>query len=628
MTPKALTPSQKSASMHHLGPALTLAIPGSGKTTLLLHRLMHLVENHGVNPSEILTLTFSKAAADDMASRFSETFGHLNHRFSFMTIHKFAFSLFRQYMTQTGKQMTLIEEGAHKYSILSQIYKKHHHDTLTEDDFETLSNQIGQVYNLRLSAEQTAAHEFQWTNLFEMARDYHNHKKKHQLYDFDDMLLSALKMLQNSEALRLQLHKRYRFIQVDEAQDTSKLQFDLIECLLGEEKNLFIVADDDQSIYGFRGAYPDYLLNFNKRFNTAKIYYLDENFRSDAHIVDAAKALISKNTLRYEKPMRATKPQKQKPSVVIFDDLTKRNQYIIEGIDDKSISKVVLYRNKVSAISLLDALERNQISFQIKDAPIKEFSHWMLEDLMAFFTLALVPQDFESFSRIAFKMNGFISREMLNHVRANQRGRSIFSTLVEIPFLQDYQTRTQEKLQSQFEALNRLRPYDAIHYIETELGYLDYLKSNTQRLGMSLNFARTRLDAFKAIAKPLKTGFDFINRIADLKSFLLENVHNASADITLSTLHGAKGLEFDRVFMIDVNAQIFPGYKATTNDALDEERRLFYVGLTRAKSQFELLHVEFINGSYNPNSRFIEELLSEPFTDHIFNNVTGKPATG
>jgi DNA helicase-2/ATP-dependent DNA helicase PcrA len=277
---------------------------------------------------------------------------------------------------------------------------------------------------------------------------------------------------------------------------------------------------------------------------------------------------------------------------------------------------------------LLDALERNQVSFQIKDAPIKEFSHWMLEDLMAFFTLALVPQDFESFSRIAFKMNGFISREMLNHVRANQRGRSIFSTLVEIPFLQDYQTRTQEKLQSQFEALNRLRPYDAIHYIETELGYLDYLKSNTQRLGMSLNFARTRLDAFKAIAKPLITGFDFINRIAELKSFLLENVHNASADVTLSTLHGAKGLEFDRVFMIDVNAQIFPGYKATTNEALDEERRLFYVGLTRAKSKFELLHVEFINGSYNPNSRFIDELLSEPFTDHVFNNITGKPATG
>lgn len=627
MSPKPLTPSQNTASKHYIGPALTLAIPGSGKTTLLLHRLMHLVENQGVNPSEILTLTFSKSAADDMASRFNETFGHHSYRFAFMTIHKFAFSLFKQYMAQTGKHMSLIEDGTQKYNILNQIYKKYHHDTLSEDDFETLSNQIGQIYNLRLSAEQTASHDFQWKNIFEMAKDYHHYKRKNQLYDFDDMLLSALKMLQSSEPLRLQLHKRYRFIQVDEAQDTSKLQFDLIECLLGNEKNLFIVADDDQSIYGFRGAYPDYLLNFDTRFKGAKMYYLDENFRSDAHIVNAAKALISNNTLRYDKPMHATKPENEKPAVIIFDDLSKRNQYIIEGITEKYASKVILYRNKVSALSLLDALERNHISFQIKDAPIKEFSHWMLEDLMAFFTLALIPQDFSSFSRIAFKMNGFISREMVNHVKTHQRGRSIFSTLIEIPFLQDYQTRTQEKLQIQFDTLNRLRPYDAIHYIETELGYLDYIKSNTQRLGMSLNFARTRLDAFKAIAKPLKTGFDFINRIAELKAFLMENVHNASADVTLSTLHGAKGLEFDHVFMIDVNPQIFPGYKATTNDALDEERRLFYVGLTRAKMKFELLHVEFINGSYNPNSRFIDELLSEPFTDHLFNTVTGKAAT-
>lgn len=258
---------------------------------------------------------------------------------------------------------------------------------------------------------------------------------------------------------------------------------------------------------------------------------------------------------------------------------------------------------------------------------MNELNHWMLGDLLAFFNLMLIPQDLESFTRIAFKMNGFISREMLDHIRSNHRGRDVFSILVDIPFLQDYQTRTQERLRSQFQELSGLRPFDAIHYIETELGYLDHLKQNTERHGMTMHFARTRLDAYKAIAKPLKTAFDFITRIDALKTILGDS-NNSGSSITLSTIHGSKGLEFENVSMIDVNPKTFPGFKATENDALEEERRLFYVGLTRAKSSFELLHVEFVNGSFNPNSKFIDELVGQPLTDHLFDHITGKPATG
>ncbi|MDW7663063.1 MAG: 3'-5' exonuclease, partial [Bacillota bacterium] len=159
--------------------------------------------------------------------------------------------------------------------------------------------------------------------------------------------------------------------------------------------------------------------------------------------------------------------------------------------------------------------------------------------------------------------------------------RDVFSILVDIPFLMDYQTRTQERLKAQFYELSRLRPFDAIHYIETELGYLDYLKKNTDRHGMTMHFARTRLDAYKAIAKPLKTAFDFITRVESLKTILSESRNSGSA-ITLSTIHGSKGLEFQNVSMIDVNPKTFPGIKSTENGALEEERRLFYVGLTRA----------------------------------------------
>jgi DNA helicase-2/ATP-dependent DNA helicase PcrA len=628
MAQNRLTEAQNAASLHNNGPALTLAIPGSGKTTLLLHRLINLVSNFSVKPSQIMTLTFSKASADDMAQRYKSQFGHLNHHFQFMTIHKFAYAVYRNYLKQTGKTMQLLDDGAQKFHILNEIYKKRHHDTLTEDDFETLTNHIGLIYNLKLTREDLPNFNFQWPDIFDITEDYHRYKRDHNLFDFDDMLLSAIKLLQKTPKLLDQVRNTYPYIQVDEAQDTSKLQFELIELLLGPKNNLFLVADDDQSIYGFRGAFPTYLLEFPSKYPEAKLYYLTENFRSDANIVETASAVISKNKQRFDKTMLPFHSATQKPVVRLFDDLTGRNDYLIEQIKNTEGTKAILFRNKVSSLSVIDSLERHNLTFQIKDAPLREFNHWMIEDLIAFFTLALIPQDLDSFTRIAYKMNGFISREMLSYVKANHRGRSVFSILVNAPFLLDYQTRTQERLQIQFETLKTLRPYDALHYIETELGYLDYIKSNSQRLGLSMNYARTRLDAFKAIAKPLRTGFDFINRISALKVFLQENFNNASESIILSTIHGSKGLEFDSVFMIDVNPQIFPGFKATESDALEEERRLFYVGMTRAKKSFELLHVEFINGSYNPNSLFIDELLSKPLTDRRFNNVTGKPAIG
>ncbi len=628
MTRNPLTEAQNTASLHHIGPALTLAIPGSGKTTLLLHRLINLVTKYSVNPNQILTLTFSKASANDMSQRYESQFGHLNYRFQFMTIHKFAYSIYRNYLKHTGKSMQLLDDGARRFQILNDIYKKRHHETLTEDDFDTLTNHIGLIYNLKLTRDDQPNFNFQWPDIFDMTEDYHRYKKDHDLFDFDDMLLSAIKLLQKTPKLLEQVRATYPFIQVDEAQDTSKLQFELIELLLGATHNLFLVADDDQSIYGFRGAFPTYLLEFPSKYSDAKLYYLADNFRSDANIVETASSIISKNKQRFDKSMRPHHPAALKPVVRLFDDLTGRNDYLAEQLKNTDGTKALLFRNKVSALSIIDLLERHGLNFQIKEAPLREFNHWMLEDLIAFFTLALIPQDLDSFTRIAFKMNGFISREMLNHVKANHRGRSVFSILVNAPFLQDYQTRTQERLQSQFEILKSLRPYDALHFIETELGYLDYIKTNAQRLGLSTNYARTRLDAFKAIAKPLRTGFDFINRIATLKVFLQENFNNASESIILSTIHGSKGLEYDAVFMIDVNPQIFPGFKATESDALEEERRLFYVGMTRAKKCFELLHVEFINGSYNPNSLFIDELLSKPLTDRRFNNATGKPAIG
>ena len=617
-----LTEGQFKASQHHKGPALTLAIPGSGKTTLLLKRLQTLTDQYGADQRQILTLTFSKASADDMQNRCLNLLG--GAPYAFMTIHRFAYGIFRKWLRASGKNMRLLEGGKERFSIFSNLYAAYYHKPMSDDDYEALIAEISLIYNLMLKRKDDHGDRFQFDKIFDIAADYHRIKRKNNLYDFDDMLLYALKLLDRNPKLVQSIQTRYPFIQVDEAQDTSKLQFELIERLLGPEKNLFLVADDDQSIYGFRGAFPDYLLNFEKRFPTASRYYLSENFRSGGSLIRTAGTVIGENVKRFPKPMNAVKEEGLPPDVKYFDDLSARNDYLLHQFDSAS-TQAILYRNRVSALSLVDLFLRHELEFKLKDPPINELSHWLLKDIIAFMTLALIPQDRESLVRIAYKMNAFISRDMLTYVQSTGIDRSVFDVLVEIPFLKDFQTRTQEGIREKFEALNRLRPYDAIHFIETDLGYLDYIQDNAQRLGISMQFARTRLDAYKAIARPLKSNLAFIERIDALTVAMGSIQRTGDHALTLSTIHGVKGLEFDTVFLVDVNAQIFPGPKSSSGDALEEERRLFYVALTRARERFELLHINFICGAYNADSRFIEELRK---VDHASNTLSGKATTG
>lgn len=627
----SLTEAQQRAARHHIGPALTLAIPGSGKTTTLVYRLEYLTTRHGHAPGDILTLTFSKAAATDMARRCAAHHG-AGAPFTFMTIHRFAHGIYRKYLQTTGRRMQLLEDGAQKRGILSELYKKHLGRTPTEDAYESLSNEIGLLYNLRLKKGGEAPYPLNTPSLFEIASDYHRYKRDHRLFDFDDMLLSAMRILDANPKLCHAIRARYPFIQVDEAQDTSRLQFALIERLLTPERNLFLVADDDQSIYGFRGAFPEYLLDFEARYPGAAIYRLPENFRSDGYIVEAAAVLIASNEKRYAKTLTPAWASENRPALRTFDDLPARNAALSEALEvnhTEGKMTAILYRNKVSALSIADILEYSGMSCAIKDAPISECHHWMLGDLKAFLTLAMVPEDFESFRRIAFKTNGFISRELLDYVHSEQRrhpGQSVFVSLKNAPFLKPFQTRTMERLEADFHALSRLRPYDAIHFIETDLGYLAYLQGVAPRIGSHLGSLRTRLDAYKAIAKPLTTAAELFGRMDRIEAYLLEQDYSSSAPLTLSTIHAAKGLEYDHVFLIDANPDVFPSAGAKEGGLLEEERRLFYVALTRAKKQFTIFHAQFVNGHYNAYSLFVEALLAENCLERIPNRSGVKAA--
>lgn len=605
------------AAQHRLGPALTLAVPGSGKTTLLLERLRYL-DSIGIDPKQILTLTFSRAAALDMKHRLKDA------RFPVSTIHAFSLELIRK----TGTRLPQILKEFEQRRMLEQIMKQN----LTDDDFESLSNEIGLLYNRMLKRDDTMPFTSSFPRLFDIATEYHRMKRAHDRIDYDDMLLIAKNKLQAHPALREALSRRFPYIQIDEAQDTSRLQFALIEQMLSPERNLFLVADDDQSIYGFRGAYPEYLLRFPERFPDAKMYQLAQNFRSDCNIVTAASRFISDNLARYPKEIQAGHPAEQPIALTQHRTILERNENLcaqIRAITEKGENAAVLFRNRLSALSVIDGLDRLGIAYRSRDGIEREFKHWIIRDLKAFMELALIPDSSEAFDVIWYKMNAFISKDMYEETRRMGGTRSMLSKAASLPFLKDYQIDTLERTEEHFAELRNLRPYDAIHFIEIQLGYLSFLSCRYEK---QMGALRERLDALKAVAKYCMTAVEFFERIEELAEpetkSAMRGERSEHAAVTLTTVHGSKGLEFDHVFLIDVNPGSFP---SSRTDDLEEERRLFYVAMTRAKKTLHLMHCEFVNGSFNRRSVFVDRLVeqsSDCLAPSLDGNGIRKPATG
>lgn len=610
-----LSEEQATAAMHGPGPALTLAVPGSGKTTLLLCRTVYLIEKMNVPAEKILTVTFSKAAALDMNARYQDIFfRHYPYRINFSTIHRFAYGIVKAYGKHFNKEYQLIEDSGGKISkrlLLSGIYKKYTSEFLTDDKFEELSSGIGYTKNMMLSPDNASKHGITMPRFAEMFKAYEAEKDTKNLIDFDDMLTMAYQILKQHHKTRAYYQKKFPYVQVDETQDTSLIQHEIIKLIAGDQKNIFMVADDDQSIYGFRGAYPEYLLNFNKIYPSGKIYYLSKNYRCSHEIVSTCAHIIRHNEHRYEKKMQSGKPTGNPVKHKVFDTIEDRNNYIVDY--EKNGTTAVLYRNNISALSIVDALDRKGKSFTIRDPGHSLLRHWLVKDIYAFMNLALVPQDVEAFERICFKMNGYISREGLKYVKANLRNRKVFEVLLSIPTIKPIQRNTWGGLADRFDSLPHLAPHLAINFIETELGYLEYLEENSKRLGYHFENLRNLLTVLKTVARHTSSIVDFMDRIKSLTTVMKE-ASRTTSDLRLSTIHASKGLEYDNVFIIDVDDGVFPSKKSTEQSTkgdihgIEEERRLFYVAMSRAKTNLEILAPKFRSGKYVKPSVFIEEV--------------------
>lgn len=603
-----LDTNQRQAASHLNGPALVLAVPGAGKTTVLITRIAYLRLVKKVPASEILSITFSKASAIDMENRFDNTFGKFNINAKFSTIHSFSYLVLRDYFIANNLNYNLIERSRNisHNSILREIYKNSSSGYLSDDKLEELISSISYVKNMMISPGEYKCPSI--PNFEELFYLYEEYKKNNKLIDFDDMLTMALDVLNSEQEILNRYRNRYKYIQIDEGQDTSTVQHKIIEKLAHPNNNLFIVADDDQSIYGFRGANPQYLLDYKDKYKDAKIYHMDRNYRSSKTIVDISNEFISQNKDRYEKNLHSNNGNKTEIITKIFNTQEQQYEHILKNLSDDLSENAVLFRYNISLIPLIDIMDRKGLRFRAKDLKFNFFNHWITSDIVAFFNLIVNASDKNAFERIYYKMNAFISKKAMNFVLNSSSSDSVFNILADYDEMKTFQKKNIRNLGIKFKRLAKSRPIEIINYIENDLEYMHHLQSRAEFQGQSLGSILIYFSTIKILASRTDSILDFLFRLENLKDLVKQNSNDDG--VFLSTIHSAKGLEFENVFIIDLVNGEFPSSSSLDADRngdyrhLEEERRVFYVGMTRAKENLQLLTYKERSDNLVPPSDF------------------------
>lgn len=614
-----LSIEQRKAIEHVHGPALILAVPGAGKTTVLIHRTANLILNHNIQPERILSITFSRASARDMKERFYNSFPHISSiPVYFSTIHSFCYNLIREYAYANRIKYRLIEDDKNqlnKFNLLKQIYLNVNREYITEEKLESLLNSIGYIKNLMLTVDEfMKSNKSEVENFDQIFYSYEKYKRDNKLIDFDDMLTLSYEILVNNKYILEKYRNKYDFIQVDEGQDTSKIQMEIIKLLAKPKDNLFIVADDDQSIYGFRGAYPTGLLNFNKIYPKGKVFFMEKNYRSSKNIVSVCNKFIKNNTLRYSKNIYTDNDYVEPINIIKVNSINDQYDYIIKELEGRDLSNIcILYRNNLSSIGLMEVLEKNKIPFNMRDVKVKFFNHWLIHDIINFMKFAQDTSNMTIYENIYYKKKGYISKKQINYAKTLNYNLSVFDRILDFPGLSNFYKSNIRELKLDFAKLSKMAPLEAIQYIEYTLEYDKYLKENSMKFGYTYDTLKTMLFYLKHIGANCENLQDFLNRLNYLQYLCSNSKHNANA-LTLSTVHSAKGLEFDRVYMVDLIDGDFPSISSVEGvekgkfDLFEEERRLFYVGMTRAKYHLSLITVKNIGGRKVKPSRFLKEL--------------------
>lgn len=624
-----LNQQQKEAVQSTKGPVLLLAVPGSGKTTVLVTRLGYMIYCKNIPPESILTVTYTVAATKDMSERFAVRFGEdMAKRLEFRTINGICARIIQYYGRRIGKTpFELVKDEKATTGMLIRICQDHGMGYPTESDLKNVRTLITYIKNMMLNEEELQKLEEESDiRIAGIYREYCRQMREQKLMDYDDQMLYAYNMLRKDPGVLAYFQNRYPYICVDEAQDTSKIQHAIIALLAAGTGNLFMVGDEDQSIYGFRAAYPEALLSFEKKHPGAKVLLMEENFRSNAKIVEAADKFIQKNTLRHEKHMRAAREAgadireislKSRKAQYVY--LMKAAQECTTGMADMSGSEeyrgradasvtetAVLYRDNECAIPLIDLLERKNIPYRMRNADLSFFTHRTVLDVQDIIRFATDPKDTELFMQIYYRLKLFFNKkDALRYAQISQeKDMEVLDAALKYGNLEKYQEDNIRNLKRQMVRILNMPGDEAVNQILTYMGYQDYLK----KMGMNAN----KLETVKLIGSRVESPEKLLERLEELRTIIQEKVSDKDCPFILSTMHASKGLEYDTVYLLDVMDGILPE-KVLANprtaskeelETYEEERRLFYVGVTRAKNQLNVF-------TTNKPSKFCSELLGK-----------------
>lgn len=615
-----LVPQQQAAVQTLDGPVLLLAVPGAGKTTVMVARIANLIRSGRAAPSEILTLTFSRASAADMAERYRRLFGELGgEEPAFCTIHSLCYRILRHYCRMTGGQLPELLEPGEKSRILRQLYRQIAGEFLSDDLEEELTNLLGYIKNAMLTQQQAQELDCQIKELWAVKTAFEEQKKQLGKMDFDDMLSYAWTALRKYPALRERWRAQYRYLCVDEAQDTSRLQHQIIQLLAAPDNNLFLVGDEDQSIYRFRGACPQHLLDFPRQYPGAAVLKLEENFRSTRSIVDRANIFIAQNRDRFPKQMFSRREAGEPIQTPQLRNLKDQYRLVIDTYLKEPGTMAVIYRNHYSAIPLCDILERNDLDFCVKDHKTSFRANYVIGDVLAFLDLSFDPQNLAAFHRVFYKTSARVRRSALAEMDTQTplgQGEGWFDRLLE----QQEERRSTGKLRFVADAIARLRnqkPDKAIESILYTIGYLDYLEYAS---GNAFSGQAQKLGALRSLASRTGSIEELLGRLDEMDQIIAFHSQQTHCRLTLTTAHSAKGLEFDTVVVLDAVEDIFPTHSAAdklktgSREEMEEEARLFYVACTRARHRLILPVSSRSEDMPVLPSRFIARLTEDKVT--------------
>lgn len=623
-----LNPQQEKAVLTIDGANLLLAVPGSGKTTVIILRIGNMLYDMAIEPEEILALTFSVAAVNDMKKRFLSIFGDkFIKELNFKTIHSFCYQVIKDYeMLKNTKAFSVCENNSH---IIKRIYLELNNEYIGEDTLREIIREIAYCKNMMLKKNDIESVNIVGCDFGEIYRAYESYKISNRLMDYDDMLIYSFHILKQNKSILENIKKKYKYFNVDEAQDISVIQHEIIRLLVGRDGNIFMVGDEDQSIYGFRGAYPKALLDFKKVYKGSKVLLMEQNYRSTKSIARAADRFIKQNKSRYDKSMFCVNEEGPKIQRRNLIDLKDQYEYVAElikkekseGKGNKKTSIGILFRNNESSIPIIDTLLRENISFSVRENRSGFFSHFVLEDIKAYCRFAKDFGDIDAFEKIYFKLDCYISKQMFDYVKAHFRG-NVFNTLLDIPNLYDSNIKKILQRREQFEKLRSLKAKDVIEFIEKDMEYLNSVNSLEGK-----DFVKDSLLQKFSVLKCVAAGLDDACVSSDIFSRLdiIEEVMASSSDrgkdkeVTLSTVHSSKGLEFDKVILVDMIDGQFPSRESiklrdegSDLSLYEEEVRLFYVAVTRARQDLLIICSNVFNGRLIKTSRFVGELLKGP----------------